>query len=409
MKIYTKNNEEITCQNDVITKYNLECYNEYTYKNIYSIISTLLKDPSNKINAYKYLKIHFRFEHDDIDLLGYINSRCKSQYSKVVTIPTDEVKVSKMVQRNKKSLAYNLFNVNLKCAATNEFNLKDGLYSIAEINNLVLNGVLLPIGKEYTDIKNIPEKINVFQENENQSEKASLIHCVKDLSKLGDDSEYYSYFVSKTMDFIGLKNVLSLVRNDIIFLYSYQLNIYYNDMYFSDFEESISEEEYFKDVYDLILNFNKVASLFNIETISIDAAEVFAYYNSFWYEGAKNLFLIRNKFSNEQANKIENDIIETADEDLFESILNFYPDALYDFNISKIINSLVERNILNDEIDEYRALEYLTYYQKYLNEKNTYSLLIIVYKSKNKDVIYKIKNLGYNLEGCKTRSRKKKN
>ena len=314
-----------------------------------------------------------------------------------------------MVQRNKKSLAYNLFNVNLKCAATDEFNLKDGLYSIAEINNLVLNGVLLPTGKEYTDIKNIPEKINVFQENENQSEKASLIHCVKDLSKLGDDSEYYSYFVSKTMDFIGLKNVLSLVRNDIIFLYSHQLNIYYNDMYFSDFEESISEEEYFKDVYDLILNFNKVASLFNIETISIDAAEVFAYYNSFWYEGAKNLFLIRNKFSNEQANKIENDIIETADEDLFESILNFYPDALYDFNISKIINSLVERNILNDEIDEYRALEYLTYYQKYLNEKNTYSLLIIVYKSKNKDVIYKIKNLGYSLEGCKTRSRKKKN
>ena len=211
------------------------------------------------------------------------------------------------------------------------------------------------------------------------------------------------------MDFIGLKNVLNLVRNDIIFLYSCQLNIYYNDMYFSDSEESLSEEEYFKDVYDLIHSFNKVATLFNIETISTDVAEVFAYYNSFWYEGAKNLFLIRNKFSNEQANKIENDIIENANEDLFESILNFYPEALYDFNISKIINSLVERNILNDEIDEYRALEYLTYYQKYLNEKNIYSLIKIVYKSKNKQVIYEIKNLGYNLESSKSRSRKKKN
>lgn len=399
MKIFTKENEEITSQNDITEKCNFECNNEY----VYELINILLKNPLNKINAYKYLETYFRFEYDDNDLLDYINNTYNTNYSKIYNVPTDETMILQICGYRGNLSTYNLLRIDIKCATIDNFNLGDRLYSIGEIEKLISNKMLFPIERILTNIEKAPNKINVYNENEDKINY--LVH--KSHSK--QDLPYYSYFVSKAVDFINLRNVLNIVRKNIIFLYSYKINKYYEDMYYSDYEESTSEEVYFKEVYDLILSFNKIASIFNVDMISLDKSNAFVCYNSYWYEGAKKLFLIRNKFSNEQVNQIENDIIETADEDLFESIINFYPDALYEFNISKIINYLVERNILNDEIDEYRALEYLTYYQKSLNEKNIYSLIKIIYKSKNKEVIYEIKNLGYNLESSKSRSRKKKN
>ena len=59
-------------------------------------ILNFLNNPSNELNYYLISKRFFNIEFTSNDLLEYLNYRDNKQYTKIVTIPVDEIDLKPM-------------------------------------------------------------------------------------------------------------------------------------------------------------------------------------------------------------------------------------------------------------------------------------------------------------------------
>lgn len=361
-------------------------------------ISDFLNNPTSKENIFKYLKNYFKFEFDENDLLDYIQNVLKREDTKLVDIPLKELLMHKMGGFNDTLTVY-LYDLIIKCSCNSSFELENRTYSFNEVKDIINDGKLYPICKKVVEKRDMPEEISLYKAQNDD------LNYLGSLNKFNESCEYYNYFISKIMNVIDFNILMQLIRNDLVYLYSDKLEQYYLDKYYSKENE---KQFYTEEIQSLINKFNGYARTYEINLIFLDESETFltSFLNNYvWDDYAIIEFLSENTLTKMQAEVLENYIIEYEYNDLFDILGDYYSNFNEQFNVERLVNALVSQ--YTD--DEYKSLDYLKYYKKYLDENSLNKLLQVIYNSGNEEAINEVIKLGYTQSSVISRNRKKNN
>lgn len=361
-------------------------------------ISDFLNNPTSKENIFKYLKNYFKFEFDENDLLDYIQNVLKREDTKLVDIPLKELLMHKMGGFNDTLTVY-LYDLIIKCSCNSSFELENRTYSFNEVKDIINDGKLYPICKKVVEKRDMPEEISLYKAQNDD------LNYLGSLNKFNESCEYYNYFISKIMNVIDFNILMQLIRNDLVYLYSDKLEQYYLDKYYSKENE---KQFYTEEIQSLINKFNGYAKTYEINLIFLDESETFltSFLNNYvWDDYAIIEFLSENTLTKMQAEVLENYIIEYEYNDLFDILGDYYSNFNEQFNVERLVNALVSQ--YTD--DEYKSLDYLKYYKKYLDENSLNKLLQVIYNSGNEEAINEVIKLGYTQSSVISRNRKKNN
>lgn len=361
-------------------------------------ISDFLNNPTSKENIFKYLKNYFKFEFDENDLLDYIQNVLKREDTKLVDIPLKELLMHKMGGFNDTLTVY-LYDLIIKCSCNSSFELENRTYSFNEVKDIINDGKLYPICKKVVEKRDMPEEISLYKAQNDD------LNYLGSLNKFNESCEYYNYFISKIMNVIDFNILMQLIRNDLVYLYSDKLEQYYLDKYYSKENE---KQFYTEEIQSLINKFNGYAKTYEINLIFLDESETFltSFLNNYvWDDYAIIEFLSENTLTKMQAEVLENYIIEYEYNDLFDILGDYYSNFNEQFNVERLVNALVSQ--YTD--DEYKSLDYLKYYKKYLDENSLNKLLQVIYNSENEEAINEVIKLGYTQSSVISRNRKKNN
>ena len=361
-------------------------------------ISDFLNNPTSKENIFKYLKNYFKFEFDENDLLDYIQNVLKREDTKLVDIPLKELLMHKIGGFNDTLTVY-LYDLIIKCSCNSSFELENRTYSFNEVKDIISDGKLYPICKKVVEKRDMPEEISLYKAQNDD------LNYLGSLNKFNESCEYYNYFISKIMNVIDFNILMQLIRNDLVYLYSDKLEQYYLDKYYSKENE---KQFYTEEIQSLINKFNGYARTYEINLIFLDESETFltSFLNNYvWDDYAIIEFLSENTLTKMQAEVLENYIIEYEYNDLFDILGDYYSNFNEQFNVERLVNALVSQ--YTD--DEYKSLDYLKYYKKYLDENSLNKLLQVIYNSGNEEAINEVIKLGYTQSSVISRNRKKNN
>ncbi len=361
-------------------------------------IFDFLNNPTSKENIFKYLKNYFKFEFDENDLLNYIQNVLKREDTKLVDIPLKELLMHKVGGFNDTLTVY-FYDLIIKCSCNSSFELENRTYSFNEVKDIINDGKLYPICKKVVEKRDMPEEISLYKAQNDE------LNYLGSLNKFNESCEYYNYFISKIMNVIDFNILMQLIRNDLVYLYSDKLEQYYLDKYYSNENE---KQFYTEEIQSLINKFNGYARTYEINLIFLDESETFltSFLNNYvWDDYAIIEFLSENTLTKMQAEVLENYIIEYEYNDLFDILGDYYSNFNEQFNVERLVNALVSQ--YTD--DEYKSLDYLKYYKKYLDENSLNKLLQVIYNSGNEEAINEVIKLGYTQSSVISRNRKKNN
>ena len=139
---------------------------DYTYEDKYKDILNCLNNPNYEISYFLLAKKFLDIEFTNDDILEYLCYRDDKLYTKIVTIPIDEVVLEQIFDDPDEGKFVHLYNLVIKCACDDSFKIETRNYTVDEIKELVSNNILCPIEKEYTNFTkplNTLKNIKVYQ------------------------------------------------------------------------------------------------------------------------------------------------------------------------------------------------------------------------------------------------------
>lgn len=401
MKIKSNHTDSyIESKEDILSFINEDRINSYDNdaETIQNDISNFLNNPTSKKNILNYLKNYFKFEFDESDLLDYIQNVLKRNDTKIIDIPLKELMMQRMYGIYD-TLAVYLYDLIIKCSCNASFALEDRTYSFNEVKDLINDGKLYPICKKIVEKKDMPKELSLYNDNEDN------LNYLQNSDYFNKSNEYYDYLISKIMNTIDFNIIMQLIRSDLSYLYSDKLEKYYLDKYYNEENE---KQPYIENIQSLITKFNSYAVIYGISLISVNESEIFLMSfltDCVWDDYAIIEFLSENTLTKMQAEVLENYIIEYEYNDLFDILGDYYSNFNEQFNVERLVNALVSQ--YTD--DEYNSLDYLKYYEKYLDENSLNKLLQVIYNSGNEEAINEVIKLGYTQSSTISRNRKKNN
>ena len=338
-------------------------------------ILNFLNNPSNELNYYLISKRFFNIEFTSNDLLEYLNYRDNKQYTKIVTIPVDEIDLKPMTGIFDSRVVY-LYNLEIKCACEDSFELKTKKYSVDEIKELVDKKILCPIKKEYIKFSTPLNKLANIKVYQKELDKFQYIGNLK--QNITPTDEYFSFFVNKTKQRINEKALMIVVGRKISELFSDVVNTYYEEVYFCNDGEN--EKNYYlnesKKIQLLIKKYNNYASNNGLKLISNREIDVFLENVDNINDHALSAYLDTHNLNNEDTIKLKKTICKAdyLDEDLKGLIAE-------KFNVNEFASEIIMKN------NENMAIEFLINFKDELDYLTKFKLLRVILNSGNKEVI----------------------
>lgn len=351
---------------------------DYTYEDKYKDILNFLNNPNYEISYFLLAKKFLDIEFTNDDILEYLCYRDDKLYTKIVTIPIDEVVLEQIFDDPDEGKFVHLYNLVIKCACDDSFKIETRNYTVDEIKELVSNNILCPIEKEYTNFTkplNTLKNIKVYQKELDELQYLDK-YPFKESKKDHDlSNEYFKFFVNKIKQGTTEKTLMIYAGSKISELYLDILNGYYEEVYWDRADENI-KKKYINDskkIQILIEKYNNYASSNGLESIS--GREIDAFLDNvpdILNINALSAYLDLHELTIEDAIKLKYSC--RFDDDLIE-LFKEYVDT----------NALVNKIIM--ENDEKTALRCLVEFNYELDFLTKCKLLRVILNSGNKEVI----------------------
>ncbi len=370
--------KEISCDEDVVEQLN-NVHLPEREGNEYDEILNFLNNPNNELNYYLLAKRFFNIEFTSDDLLEYLSYRDNKQYTKVVTIPIDKIVLEPMPGLFDTKVVY-LYNLGIKCAHEDSFELKTKKYSVDEIKELVDKKILCPIKKEYIKFSTPLNKLTNIKVYQNELDKFQYIGNLK--QNITPTDEYFSFFINKMKQKISEKALMIVVGRKISELFSYVVNTYYEEVYEKIYfcNDGENEKNYYlnesKKIQVLIEKYNNYASNNGLELISNREIDAFLENINNINDHALSAYLVTHNLNNEDTIKLKNAIckFDFLDEDLAELLVE-------KFNVNEFASEIIMKN------NENMAIEFLSSYKDELDFLTKCKLLRVILNSNNEEAI----------------------
>lgn len=366
--------KEISCDEDVVEQLNNIHFPERE-RNEYNDILNFLNNQSNELNYYLIAKRFLNIKFIVDDLLEYLRYRDNKQYTKVVTIPVDKIVLEPMPGLFDTKVVY-LYNLGIKCACEDSFELKTKKYSVDEIKELIDKKILCPIKKEYIKFSTPLNKLTNIKVYQKELDKFQFIGDLKQNITLTD--EYFSFFVNKMKQKISEKALMIVVGRKISELFSYVVNTYYEEVYFCN--DCENEKNYYlnesKKIQVLIEKYNNYASNNGLELISNHEIDAFLENVDNINDNALSAYLDTYDLNNEDTIKLKKAIckFDFLGEDLAKLLAE-------KFNVNEFASKIIMKN------NENMAIEFLINFKDELDFLTKCKLLRVILNSNNEEAI----------------------
>ncbi len=370
--------KEINSDEDVVEQLN-NVHLPEREENEYNDILNFLNNPSNELNYYLIAKRFFNIEFTSNDLLEYLSYRDNKQYTKIVTIPVEEIDLKPMTGIFDSRAVY-LYNLEIKCACDDSFKLKTKNYSVAEIKELVDKKILCPIKKECIKFSTPLDKLTNIKVYQKELDKFQYIGNLK--QNIIPTDEYFSFFINKMKQKISEKALMIVVRRKISELFSYVVNTYYEKVYEKIYfcNDGENEENYYlnesKKIQVLIEKYNNYASNNGLELISNREIDAFLENVNNINDHALSAYLVTHNLNNEDTIKLKKAICKAdyLDEDLKDLIAE-------QFNVNEFASEIIIEN------NENMAIEFLINFKDELDFLTKCKLLRVILNYNNEEAI----------------------
>lgn len=367
--------KEINCDEDVVEQLN-NVHLPEREGNEYDEILNFLNNPNYELNYYLLAKRFFNIEFTSDDLLKFLSYRDNKQYTKVVTIPIDEVVLEQIFDDPDEGKFVHLYNLVIKCACDDSFKIETRNYTFDEIKEFVDKKILCPIKKEYIKFSTPLNKLTNIKVYQKELDKFQYIGNLQ--QDITPTDEYFSFFVNKMKQKISEKALMIVVGRKISELFSYVVNTYYEEVYFCNDGEN--EKNYYlnesKKIQLLIKKYNNYASNNGLKLISNREIDVFLENVDNINDHALLAYLDTHNLNNEDTIKLKKTICKAdyLDEDLKGLIAE-------KFNVNEFASEIIMKN------NENMAIEFLINFKDELDYLTKFKLLRVILNSGNKEVI----------------------
>lgn len=375
---YVNNKSEVI--NELHNKVHMSNYENVKYDNIINF----LNNPEDEVNYFALFREFLIFQFQNEDLLEYINIKGKKNYTKVITINIDEVKLEQWGD------SVVLYQVGIDFACDDSFVLEDRNYTMNELKELVNKKILYPIINRRIKISSIDEltNIKVIKVYQEKLDSFNYLYSLSNFNYLIDSFhkneewknkvEYYEFFIRKLKQIVDVDTLMLIVKRKIESLYVDDLINYYH------YGTSGSMLEYYakdiKKIKILVRKYNDYAQKNGLELISENEFDIFLEgykdnsADTYCYLSSFNHFLYSIDLNYDEILKIKKECESNEEWMYWINDNHFNP------------QDFVDKLILS-KTDEHTALKCLIDFKGELDFLTKCKLLRVILNSGNKEVI----------------------
>ena len=366
---YVNNKSEVI--NELHNKVHMSNYENVKYDNIINF----LNNPEDEVNYFALFREFLNFQFQNEDLLEYINIKGKKNYTKVITINIDEVKLEQWGD------SVVLYQVGIDFACDDSFVLEDRNYTMNELKELVNKKILYPIINRRIKISSIDELTNIKVIKVYQEKLDSFNYLIDSFHKNEEwknKVEYYEFFIRKLKQIVDVDTLMLIVKRKIESLYVDDLINYYH------YGTSGSMLEYYandiKKIKILVRKYNDYAQKNGLELISENEFDIFLEgykdnsADTYCYLSSFNHFLYSIDLNYDEILKIKKECESNEEWMYWINDNHFNP------------QDFVDKLILS-KTDEHTALKCLIDFKGELDFLTKCKLLRVILNSGNKEVI----------------------
>lgn len=375
---YVNNKSEVI--NELHNKVHMSNYENVKYDNIINF----LNNPEDEVNYFALFREFLNFQFQNEDLLEYINIKGKKNYTKVITINIDEVKLEQWGD------SVVLYQVGIDFACDDSFVLEDRNYTMNELKELINKKILYPIINRRIKISSIDEltNIKVIKVYQEKLDSFNYLYSLSNFNYLIDSFhkneewknkvEYYEFFIRKLKQIVDVDTLMVIVKRKIESLYVDDLINYYH------YGTSGSMLEYYandiKKIKILVRKYNDYAQKNGLELISENEFDIFLEgykdnsADTYCYLSSFNHFLYSIDLNYDEILKIKKECESNEEWMYWINDNHFNP------------QDFVDKLILS-KTDEHTALKCLIDFKGELDFLTKCKLLRVILNSGNKEVI----------------------
>lgn len=375
---YVNNKSEVI--NELHNKVHMSNYENVKYDNIINF----LNNPEDEVNYFALFREFLNFQFQNEDLLEYINIKGKKNYTKVITINIDEVKLEQWGDN------VVLYQVGIDFACDDSFVFEDKNYTMNELKELVNKKILYPIINRRIKISSIDEltNIKVIKVYQEKLDSFNYLYSLSNFNYLIDSFhkneewknkvEYYEFFIRKLKQIVDVDTLMLIVKRKIESLYVDDLINYYH------YGTSGSMLEYYandiKKIKILVRKYNDYAQKNGLELISENEFDIFLEgykdnsADTYCYLSSFNHFLYSIDLNYDEILKIKKECESNEEWMYWINDNHFNP------------QDFVDKLILS-KTDEHTALKCLIDFKGELDFLTKCKLLRVILNSGNKEVI----------------------
>lgn len=375
---YVNNKSEVI--NELHNKVHMSNYENVKYDNIINF----LNNPEDEVNYFALFREFLNFQFQNEDLLEYINIKGKKNYTKVITINIDEVKLEQWGD------SVVLYQVGIDFACDDSFVLEDRNYTMNELKELVNKKILYPIINRRIKISSIDEltNIKVIKVYQEKLDSFNYLYSLSNFNYLIDSFhkneewknkvEYYEFFIRKLKQIVDVDTLMLIVKRKIESLYVDDLINYYH------YGTSGSMLEYYandiKKIKILVRKYNDYAQKNGLELIYENEFDIFLEgykdnsADTYCYLSSFNHFLYSIDLNYDEILKIKKECESNEEWMYWINDNHFNP------------QDFVDKLILS-KTDEHTALKCLIDFKGELDFLTKCKLLRVILNSGNKEVI----------------------
>lgn len=384
MRIKFKENRYVNNKSEVINELHNKVHMS-NYENVkYDNIINFLNNPEDEVNYFALFREFLNFQFQNEDLLEYINIKGKKNYTKVITINIDEVKLEQWGD------SVVLYQVGIDFACDDSFVLEDRNYTMNELKELVNKKILYPIINRRIKISSIDEltNIKVIKVYQEKLDSFNYLYSLSNFNYLIDSFhkneewknkvEYYEFFIRKLKQIVDVDTLMLIVKRKIESLYVDDLINYYH------YGTSGSMLEYYandiKKIKILVRKYNDYAQKNGLELISENEFDIFLEgykdnsADTYCYLSSFNHFLYSIDLNYDEILKIKKECESNEEWMYWINDNHFNP------------QDFVDKLILS-KTDEHTALKCLIDFKGELDFLTKCKLLRVILNSGNKEVI----------------------
>lgn len=384
MKVKFKENGYVNNKSEVINELHNKVHMS-NYENVkYDNIINFLNNSEDEVNYFALFREFLNFQFQNEDLLEYINIKEKKNYTKVITINIDEVKLEQWGD------SVVLYQVGIDFACDDSFVLEDRNYTMNELKELVNKKILYPIINRRIKISSIDEltNIKVIKVYQEKLDSFNYLYSLSNFNYLIDSFhkneewknkvEYYEFFIRKLKQIVDVDTLMLIVKRKIESLYVDDLINYYH------YGTSGSMLEYYandiKKIKILVRKYNDYAQKNGLELISENEFDIFleGYIDNsadtYCYLSSFNQFLYSIDLNYDEILKIKKECESNEEWMYWINDNHFNP------------QDFVDKLILS-KTDEHTALKCLIDFKGELDFLTKCKLLRVILNSGNKEVI----------------------